>query len=68
MLLILSLSALLLFYSLLITSYNYLTITSYELVSLLVLPNNLKVVAAVNGIITSTFSGILFNFVNTISR
>jgi len=67
--LILSLSALLLSYSLLTISYNYLTITSYKLVSLiLVLPNNPKVVTAVNSVVTSAFGGILFNFINTITR
>jgi len=69
MLLILSLSALLLSYSLLTISYNYPTITSYKLVSLiLVFPLVPKVVAAVNSVITSTFSGILFNFINTVTR
>jgi len=62
MLLILSLSALLF-------SYSYLVIISCELVSyMLVSPPNLKVVAAVNGVIISAFSGILFDFINTITR
>jgi len=66
--LILSLSALLLSYSLLTISYNYLTITSYKLVSLiLVSPLVPKVVTIINGVITSAFSSILFNFVNTIT-
>ena len=66
--LILSLSALLLSYSLLTISYNCLTITSYKLVSLiLVFPLVPKVVATINGIITGAFSGILFNFINTIT-
>ena len=66
--LILSLSALLLSYSLLTISYNYLTVTSYALVSLiLILPLIPKVVATVNGVITSAFSGMLFNFINTIT-
>ena len=34
---------------------------------MLVLPNIPKVVAAVNGVITSAFSGILFNFINTVT-
>jgi len=67
--LILSLSALLLSYSQLTIFYNYLTITSCELVSLiLVSPLIPKVVAAINSVITSTFSGILFNFINTVTR
>jgi len=68
MLLILSLSALLLFCSLLTISYNHLTVTSYESVSpILVSPLIPKVVTAVNGVIISAFSSILFNFVNTIT-
>jgi len=44
-------------------SYNYLTITSCESVSyILVLLPNPKVVAAVNSVITGAFGGILFNF------
>jgi len=66
--LILSLSALLLFYSQLTISYNCLTVTSYESVSLiLVSPLVPKVVTAVNGVITSAFSSILFNFINTVT-
>ena len=34
---------------------------------MLVLPPNLKVVTAVNGVIASAFSGMLFNFVNTVT-
>jgi len=69
MLLILSLSTLLLSYSLLIISYNYLTVTSYKLVSLiLVSPLVPKVVTTVNSVITSTFSSILFNFINIVIR
>jgi len=69
MLLILSLSALLLSYSLLTISYNYLTITSYKLVFLiLVFPLIPKVVTTVNSVITSTFSSMLFNSVNTVTR
>jgi len=42
--------------------------TSYKLVSLiLVSPLIPKVVIVVNSVITSTFSGILFNFINTIT-
>ena len=60
--LILSLSTLLLPYSWLTISYNYLTVTSCESVSLiLVSPLVPKVVAAVDGVITSAFSGMLFN-------
>ena len=67
--LILPLSALLLSCSLLTISYNYLTVTSCELVSLILIsPLVPKVVAAVNSIITSAFSSILFNFVNTVTR
>ena len=44
-------------------SYNYPLVTSYKLVSsILVSPPNLKVVTAVNSVITTTFSGILFDF------
>jgi len=66
--LILSLSALLLSYSLLTISYNYLTVTSYKLVSLILVSLLVpKVVTTVNGVVTSTFSGILFDFINTIT-
>jgi hypothetical protein len=44
-------------------SYNYPLITIYKLVSIMLtsLPN-LKVVAAVNSVVTTAFSGILFDF------
>jgi len=43
-------------------------VTSQELVfTILVLLPNSKVVAAVNAVIATTFSGILFNFINTIT-
>jgi len=43
-------------------------VTRYKLVSLiLVSPPKPKVIATINGVITSAFSGILFNFVNTIT-
>jgi len=62
MLLILSLSTLLLPYSWLTISYNCLTVTSYKLVSLiLVSPLVPKVVAAIGVNITGAFSGILFD-------
>jgi len=42
--------------------------TSCESVSLiLVSPPNPKVVATVNGVVTGTFSGILFDFINTVT-
>ena len=63
MLLILSLSILLLSYKRLTISYNYPRITIYKSVlAILVSPPNPKVVAAVNGVIVGTFSGILFDF------
>jgi len=67
--LILSLSALLLSCSLLTMSYNYLTVTSCESVSLiLVSPLISKVVTAVDSVMIGAFSGILFNFINTVTR
>ena len=43
--------------------------TSCESISLiLVSPPNPKVVATVDSIITGTFSSILFNFINTVTR
>jgi len=43
--------------------------TSYKLVSLiLVSPPNPKVIAIIDSVVTSAFSGILFNFINTITR
>jgi len=43
-------------------------VTSCELVSfILVSPPNPKIVAAVDGVVTSAFSGILFNFINTVT-
>jgi len=69
MLLIISLSVLLLSCDLLTIFYNYLIVTSYELVSLiLVSPLVPKVITAINSIVISAFSGILFNFINTITR
>jgi hypothetical protein len=63
MLLSLSLSIVLLSINQLTISYNYPLITSYELVSsILVSLPNLKVVAAVNSVVTSAFSGMLFDF------
>jgi len=45
------------------------TVTSCELLSpILVSPPDPKVVAAIDGVMTSAFSGILFNFVNTVTR
>jgi len=67
--LILSLSTLLLSYSLLTIYYNCLTVTSCELVSFILVSLLIpKVVTTINGVITSAFSGILFNFINTITR
>jgi len=44
-------------------------VTSYKLVfTILVLLPNPKVVAAVNGVVATAFSGILFNFINTTTR
>jgi len=62
-LLILSLNILLLSVNRLTISYSYLIVTSCELVSaILVLLSNPKVVAAVDAVVATTFSGILFNF------
>jgi hypothetical protein len=59
----LSLSIILLSINRLSISYNYPLITSYKLVSsILVSPPNPKVVAAVNSLATGAFSSILFNF------
>jgi len=42
--------------------------TSYELaLSILVSPPDPKVIAAVDAVITGAFSGILFDFINTIT-
>jgi hypothetical protein len=63
MLLIFSLSSWLLSYNQLTISYNYPLVTAYKSVlAILVSLSNLKVVAAVNSVVTSAFSGILFNF------
>jgi len=44
-------------------SYNYPLITNYKLVSsILVSPLILEVIATVNGVVTTAFGGILFNF------
>ena len=70
-LLTLSSNAALLAINWLITSYNCPTVIGcYKLVSaILVLFPNLKVVAAVNGVIVAAFSGILFDFLfNTVTR
>jgi len=59
----LSLSIILLSINRLTISYNYPLITSYKSISsILVSPPNLKVVTTVNGVITSAFSSILFDF------
>ena len=61
--LILSLSILLLSINRSTISYNYLTVTSCELVSaMLVLLPNFNVVTAVISVVVSAFSGILFDF------
>jgi len=63
MLLSLSLSIILLSINRLTISYNYPLVTSYKLVSsILVSLPNLKVITAVNGVITGAFGGMLFNF------
>jgi len=63
-LLILCLSAVLFSINWLTISYSYLTVTGcYKLVSaILVLPLNLKVVAAVDGVMVAAFGGMLFDF------
>jgi hypothetical protein len=59
----LSLSIVLLSINRLTISYNYPLVTSYKLVSsILVSPPILEVVAAVNSVITTAFGGILFDF------
>jgi hypothetical protein len=59
----LSLSIVLLSINQLTISYNYPLVTSYKLLLLiLVSPPNLKVVAAVNGVVTGAFSSMLFDF------
>jgi len=59
----LSLSIMLLSINRLTISYNYPLITNYKLVfAILVSLPNPKVIAAVNGVITTTFSSMLFNF------
>ena len=58
-----TLSIVLLFVNQLIISYNCPTVTSCELVStILVSPLILNVVAAINSVIATAFSGMLFNF------
>ena len=58
--LILSSSILLLSYKKLTISYNWPRVTTYKLVlAMLVFPPNLKVIAAVNSVVVSAFSGIL---------
>jgi len=49
-------------------SYNWPLVTTYKSVSAILVSSNPKVVIAVNGITTSALGGILFNFVNTITR
>jgi hypothetical protein len=59
----LSLSIILLSINRLTISYNYPLVTSYKLVSsILVSLPILKVVAAVNSVVTSAFGSILFDF------
>jgi hypothetical protein len=59
----LSLSIILLSVNRLTISYNCPLVTSYKLVSfILVSPPILEVIAAVNSVVTTAFSGILFNF------
>jgi len=59
----LSLSIMLLSINRLTISYNYPLITNYKLVSvILVSLPNLKIITAVNGVVTTAFGGILFNF------
>jgi len=43
-------------------------VTTYKSVSTILVSPNPKVVAAINGIITSALDGMLFNFINTITR
>ena len=63
MLLILSSSIRLLSYKRLIISYNYPRVTTYKSVSaILVSVPNLKVITAVNSVVVSAFSSILFDF------
>ena len=63
MILILSSSILVLSYKRSTISYNCFRVTTYKLVSaILVSPPSPKVIIAVIGVIVSTFSGILFNF------
>ena len=66
--LICSLSNLLLSVNQLTISYNRPTVTSYKLVSLILVSLLiLKVVTTVNGVITSALSSTLFNFINTVN-
>jgi len=59
----LSLSIVLLSINRLTISYNCPLITSYKLVSsILVSPPILEVIAAVNGVVTTAFNSILFDF------
>jgi len=60
--LILYLSVILFSINQLTISYSYPTVIGYcELVSAILVSPNLKVVAAVNGVMVAAFSGILFN-------
>jgi len=59
----LSLSILLLSFNLLTISYNRPTVTSYKLVSLMLVSLLVpKVVTAVNSVVTSTFGGIILTY------
>ena len=61
--LILSLSILLLSYKRLTISYSYPRVTAYKLVlAILVSPPNLKVIATINSVVVSAFSGILLTY------
>ena len=63
MLLILSSNILLLSYKWLTISYNYPRVTTYKLVSaILVSPPDSKVVTAVNSVIVGAFSSILLTY------
>ena len=62
-----SLSILLLSYKRLTISYNWPYITIYKSVSA-ILVSPYKVITAVNNVVTNALGGILFNFVDTITR
>ena len=68
-LLILFLSILLLSINQLTISYNCLIVTSYKLVSFILISLlNLKVVAAVDGIVISALGSVLFDFAYIITK